>query len=207
MKKKIDGFFITFEGGEAVGKSTLLGRAAAFLRSKGYSVLETREPGGTTLGEEVRNVVLHQKIIITRKAELALYLASRAQHVEEVIIPALKEGKVVLSDRYNDSSLVYQGFARGLGLDEVEKVSLFFTNGLIPNLTFYFDLDPKLGLERTKSKIFDRIEAEKLSFHEKVREGFKLLVHKYPLRFKEVDASLPIDAVFSQIKVVLDGVL
>jgi dTMP kinase len=187
--------FITFEGGEGAGKSTLIEEVFRYLTSRGFDVLKTREPGGTSLGEKIRSLVLESKERVSSLAELALFLGSRAQHVEEVIIPALKEGKIVLCDRFNDSSVAYQGIARNLGKEEVASVCHFFSKGLVPTLTFYLDIDPKIGMQRVqRSRVKDRIEQEDFSFHTLVRNAF-LSIAKESSRIFVVDASLPKDQV------------
>lgn len=185
--------FITFEGGEGAGKTTLIEEIFLYLTSRGYEVLKTREPGGTHLGEKIRSLVLesrHEKI--SPFAELSLFLASRAQHVEQVILPALISGKIVLCDRFNDSSVAYQGIARNLGKNEVSKVCTFFSQGLDPSLTFFLDIDPKIGMARVqKSRIKDRIEQEDFSFHTLVRDAFLTIAKENPQRVFILDASLP----------------
>ncbi len=189
--------FISFEGGEGAGKSTLIAEVFKKLTSDGFPVLQTREPGGTSLGEAVRHILLQSSKAISSYAELALFLASRAQHIEEVINPALKEGKIVLCDRFNDSSIAYQGTARGLGAQKVAEICAFFSQGLEPNLTLYLDIDPQVGLSRVlKSRNKDRIEEETLAFHQKIREGYHLLHRKNPQRFHLLDASKPAEDVF-----------
>ncbi|MFA6118989.1 MAG: dTMP kinase [Parachlamydiales bacterium] len=193
MKK---GFFITFEGGEGSGKTTLLENIRKYLESKNRNFIFTREPGGTVLGEEIRELVLRKrKEKIAAKAELCLFLASRAQHIQEIILPSLKEGKIVLSDRYNDSSIAYQGFARGLGMEEVIQFSFYIIEDAIPDLTIFLDIDPKIGLSRVKGN-YDRIESEKILFHQKIREGFLILADKFPERIKIIDATLSQEEVF-----------
>jgi len=183
------GFFITIEGGEGAGKTTLLEAMKKELLSRKYSLVITREPGGTKLGEEVRNLLLkRRKEKVAFKAELCLFLASRAQHIKDVILPSKKDGKIVLCDRFNDSTLAYQGYARGLGLEDVIEFSSYIVKDALPDLTLYLDLDPKIGLSRVKSK-YDRIEAEKVSFHQKIRKGFFILAEKYPERIKIINAS------------------
>lgn len=193
------GCFITFEGGEGAGKSTLIDKISEYFQSKGYSILKTREPGGTILGEKIRDLLLDKsENKMSPYSELCLFLASRAQHIKEVILPALNSNKIVLCDRFNDSSVVYQGYARGLGMDSVESFCKFISEGLKPDITLYLDVDPSLGLKRVQKepirnsgKGLDRIEAEHLSFHKKIREGFHLLLKKEPDRFFMIDASLP----------------
>ncbi len=193
MKK---GLFITFEGGEGAGKTTLIESIKTYLLKKNLSLVFTREPGGTSFGEEIRKLLLkNRKEKVSSKAELCLFLASRAQHIQDVIMPALSEGKIVLCDRYNDSSIAYQGYARDLGIEEVITFSSYIIEKAIPDLTLYLDIDPLIGLSRVKSK-YDRIESEKISFHQKIREGFLILAKKYPNRIKILDANKSKEEVF-----------
>jgi dTMP kinase len=190
------GLFITFEGGEGAGKSSLIEAIKTQLQKKDLNLIFTREPGGTKFGEEIRDVLLkNRKEKVSPKAELCLFLASRAQHIQDVILPALSEGKIVLCDRYNDSSIAYQGYARGLGVDKVISFSSFIIENALPDLTLYLDIDPLVGLSRVKSK-YDRIESEKISFHHKIREGFLVLAKKYSNRIKILDASKSKEVVF-----------
>lgn len=198
------GCFITFEGGEGAGKTTLIEEIKKNLTARGYPVLSIREPGGTSLSEDIRKILLEKKeknSFFSARAELALFLASRAQHVEEVILPALSQNKVILCDRFNDSTIAYQGFARGLGLDEVEQLCLFMSKNLVPDLTIYLDLDPVEGRRRQNigKKTLDRLDSEDLSFHQKVRQGYLKIAERNPDRFLIVDASQ------SQEKVLLDS--
>ncbi|MEX1013200.1 MAG: dTMP kinase [Waddliaceae bacterium] len=196
--------FITIEGGEGVGKSTLTQKIAEDLKSRGIDVLATREPGGTALGDIIRNILLDPGSLakVGKRAELLLFLAARAQHIEEVILPALRVGKIVLCDRFNDSTVAYQGAARTIGVDDTQEICDLVCDGLVPDLTLYLDLDPEIGLSRTKpSDSFampddvDRIESEKLSFHKKVRQGFHEIARQDLERFRIIDASSPIDIV------------
>ncbi|MBN2478987.1 MAG: dTMP kinase [Parachlamydiales bacterium] len=190
--------FITFEGGEGSGKTTLISSIKDYLEKKNLKICLTREPGGTKLAEDIRIVVLKPRNeLVYPKAELCLYLASRAQHIKQIILPALKENKIVLCDRFNDSSVVYQGHARGLGIDMVLDFSSFILEGLVPNLTFYLDIDPKIGLSRVKRSL-DRIEQEDISFHQKIREGFHILEKKFPQRIKMLNAAKSKEDVFEQ---------
>lgn len=193
------GLFITFEGGEGAGKTTLIEEIVRHLTADGYSVLKTREPGGTRLGEHIRSLLLQHTGPVSPYAELSLFLASRAQHIFEVIGPALEERKIVLCDRFNDSSIAYQGAARGLGMEKVREFCEFISQGLKPNLTIYLDLDPEVGLSRAaKARTQDRIEAETLLFHKKIREAF-IEIHKSDQRrFRLVDATLSPDRVFHE---------
>jgi dTMP kinase len=193
------GLFVAFEGGEGVGKSTQIVRAATWLRARGRSVLETREPGGTPLGQELRRLVLDPDgHLITPRAEALLYAADRAHHVDTVIRPALVEGHDVLTDRYVDSTLAYQGAGRGL--DDARVVTGWATGGLLPHLTVLLDLDPRVGLQRAGARAsLDRLEGASLAFHEAVRDGFLALAAEAPGRYVVLDAALPEDAVAAQV--------
>ncbi len=193
------GILITFEGGEGAGKTTLIEGISSALSSLGLSVLKTREPGGTLLGENIRTLLLQHGGPVSPYAELCLFLASRAQHILEVIGPALEAGKIVLCDRFNDSSIAYQGAGRGLGMERVEEFCEFVSQGLRPHLTLYLDLDPELGLNRAaKAREKDRIEAETLMFHKKIREAFISIHQKDQHRFRLIDATLPPDRVLHE---------
>ena len=200
------GCFITFEGGEGSGKTTLLNQIAHHLRAQGYEVVQTREPGGTSLGETIRQWLLHHSSSckIGYQAELLLFLAARAQHIEEVIRPALEAGKIVLCDRFNDSTLAYQGVARQLDSQEVQELCHFVCGDVDPQLTFFLDVDPELGLirsrhthkaEATKGSL-DRIETEALAFHQQVRQAFQQLTVQYSQRIYRLDANQPQEKVF-----------
>lgn len=196
------GLLITFEGGEGAGKSTLIERLYEALISQQKSVIKTRAPGGTPTGVAIRNLLLNQQeISLGSRTELLLFLADRAQHVEEVIQPALQRGQLVLCDRYNDSSVAYQGIARGLGEERVRNLCHFACQGLEADVTFYLDLDPEVGLKRvTQAKIDkDKIEAEALSFHQKIRQAFHQIAAKEERRMQLIDASLPAEVVFQQV--------
>lgn len=194
------GLFITFEGGEGAGKTTLIEGIFRHLTSLGYSVLKTREPGGTKIGEQVRSLLLdNREEKLSPYAELSLFLASRAQHIAEVIAPALQAEKIVLCDRYNDSSIAYQGIARGLGKKAVANACAFITQNLEPHLTFYLDIDPSLGMTRVqRTRVKDRIEAEGLSFHEKIRNAYLEIQKENPKRIHLLNASLPKERVYNE---------
>lgn len=199
------GLFISFEGVEGSGKTTILQALAEYLqREKRIALITTREPGGTSIAEKIRSIILNpEHTKLDARTEALLYAAARREHLVDTIIPALAAGQFVLCDRYVDSSLAYQGYARGLGLEEVWKMNQFAMDGCLPQLTIYFDLDPALGLERIKrdnSREVNRLDLEALSFHQKVREGYFLLKKRFPDRIVEVDASGSIDEVFSQVK-------
>lgn len=195
--------FITVEGGEGVGKSTLVNNLYSYLTvKKELFVVKTFEPGSTSLGKEIRNLLLHKKeMAISKRAELLLFLADRAHHVEVLIKPALKENLVVLCDRFTDSSIAYQGGARSLG--DIEEVCHFAAAELIPDLTFYLDLDPKIALARIK-RGKDRLEDERVEFHERVREGYQILARKHKHRIHTLDASQSSEKVFEEALKLLD---
>ena len=200
--------FITCEGGEGSGKSTLIQKLNTALEQQGYEVVLTREPGGSPLGNQIRSWLLSHdpNIRIGNKSELLLFLAARAQHLEELVLPALNSGKVVLCDRFQDSTIVYQGIARGLGLDYVQKLCTLACDGIQPGLTLFLDVDPSVGLKRAKrvrktdtaNGETDRIESETLEFHERVRQGFLTLAEKEPDRFYRIDAMQSPEVVFSE---------
>lgn len=196
--------FITFEGGEGAGKTTIIEYIKEFLTKKGYSVLTTREPGGIKIAEQIRSIILNEDHSeMDSKTEALLYAAARRQHLIEKIIPALKDGKVILCDRFIDSSLAYQGFARGLGIDHVYAINQFATDGLLPELTIYFDLDPKVGFDRinkNKQREVNRLDKEKIEFHYLVRKGYHTLLEKYPERIQQINADRPIDDVLKNVK-------
>jgi dTMP kinase len=196
------GKFITFEGGEGCGKSTLISQVAARLRAAGRTVLTQREPGGTELGEEVRHILLrHKKMAgMVSEAELLLFCASRAQLVRQVIQPALAAGQVVLADRFFDSTTVYQGVGRQIGADTVAAINNFAVGASVPDLTILIDLDPRIGLERAKGReLFDRMESLALDFHQRVRQGYLDLARREPKRIKVVDGSQSLAAVGEQV--------
>ena len=195
--------FITLEGPEGSGKSSVMSVIYDRLIKDGYEIVKTREPGGTPIGEQIRNVILDKdNTAMDPRTEALLYAASRRQHLVEKIWPALKEGKIVFCDRYLDSSLSYQGYARGLGIDDILKVNEYATEGTYPDITFLFDIDPELGLERinkNKDREVNRLDVEKLSFHQKVREGYLILSKRFPDRYIVIDASKPLEEVSSNV--------
>jgi len=192
MKK---GFFISFEGPEGAGKTTLAKRLAGWFAEQGVEAVLTREPGGTELGSAVRELLLTRPM--KAKAEFLLYLADRAEHVETVIRPALLSGKVVIADRYADSSYAYQGFGRGLSLSWMKAATEGATGGLVPDLTILLDLDPEEGLRRGGRS--DRLEKESLDFHRRVREGFLALAEAEPERFRVIDAGRDLERVWRSV--------
>jgi len=208
------GKFITFEGPEGSGKTTQIERLANYLRSTGHDVVVTFEPGGTAIGERIREILFDRTLAeMTARAELLLMNAARAQHVEQVIVPALDAGKIVLSDRFAESSLAYQGFGRELGLETVELVCDFATGRVRPDLVLLLDLDVEEGLRRNRrldatgstgrEAKRNRIEVESLEFHRRVRNGFLALARREPKRFAVLDASLPPDKLETEIRKVV----
>jgi len=192
------GLFITFEGADGSGKSTQLKMAAEFFRNKGFEVVSTRDPGGTPLGQKIREILLHHDGKVASYCELFLYLADRAQHIDEKIIPALEEGKVVLCDRYVDSSLAYQGYARGIDTEEILMLNNIVAKSLMPDLTFVFDVSIEVAEQRV-GETKDRLESEAKEFHQKVRFGFLDLAKKFPNRIKVIDANQEIEKVHSDV--------
>ncbi len=185
--------FITLEGPEGSGKTTAVEFAVNKLLEMGYEIVRTREPGGTIISEQIRNVILDKvNTAMDARTEALLYAASRRQHLVEKIWPALKAGKIVICDRYLDSSLAYQGGARELGIEEVLKINLFATENTWPDLTLLFDIDPAIGLSRISSnnqREVNRLDLEKLDFHKKVRKTFLKLAKQYPERYAIIDAN------------------
>ena len=206
--------FITFEGGDGSGKTTQVRAVESYLRDLGRSCVVTREPGGTSLGKLIRKVVLESADNeIAESTELFLYLADRAQHVEEIIAPALSSGKIVLCDRFSDSTLAYQGYGRGMDLNWLRSLNDSATKGVHPHLSFLFDCPVELGLARAALRGAqspldrpqeDRFEREKYEFHEKVRKGFLELAHAEPERFRIIDASRSVREVAKEIRDIID---
>ena len=205
--------FITFEGGDGSGKTTQLKTLESYLIARGKSCLSTREPGGTSLGELIRQVLLEvSKQPITSPTELFLYLADRAQHIHEVIIPALEQGKIVLCDRHTDSTLAYQGYGRGIDLGLLRSLNDIASQGIKPDLTLLFDCPVGIGLFRTarrqshtaSGRNEDRFEREKIEFHERVRAGFLELARAEPNRFRIVDAARSATEVGQEIKNIIE---
>ncbi len=189
------GTLITLEGGEGSGKSTQAEALAALMREQGYTVVLTREPAGTELGDIVKGI-FQRGVAVTAESELFLFGAARAQHVRDVIRPALERGEVVLCDRYTDSTLAYQGYGRGLSLDHLRAVNHIATQGLPPHFTILLDVPPEAGLARKDHEsLGDSIGKEPLEFHERVRAGYLELARREPKRFAVVDASSPSERV------------
>lgn len=186
------GWFITIEGGEGAGKSTLIERLAHILRQEGREVVVTREPGGIPIAEKIREVILDRAhTAMDARTEALLYAAARRQHLAEKVEPALAQGKVVLCDRFVDSSLAYQGYARGLGMDAVWEINRFAVQDTMPDATIYMDVSPETGLARiaqAADREVNRLDLERKSFHEKVREGYLRLTEMFPERIVRIDA-------------------
>jgi dTMP kinase len=194
--------FITFEGPEGAGKTTQIKKLASYLESEQKNVVLTREPGGTGISEAIRGILLDAgNKLMDDRTELLLYAAARAQHVREVIIPALGSDKIVICDRFSDSTLAYQGYGRGLDIDLISKLNAIATDGLKPDLTILLDIDVKVGLQRVENIRlgFDRLEGERLEFHEKVRQGFLTLAEQNPKRIRVISAEQTAEEIFQQI--------
>ncbi|WP_194396036.1 dTMP kinase [Microbacterium atlanticum] len=187
------GLFVTFEGGDGVGKTTQAALLEEWLTQQGRTVVRTREPGGTEVGVLIRDIVLHHRGEVSPRAEALLYAADRAHHIDTLVRPALARGEIVIQDRYLDSSVAYQGAGRVLGSDEVRRLSLWATQGLLPDVTVLLDLDPAAARTRLDAddKPFDRLEAEKEHFHARVRDEFLSLAAAEPVRYLVLDAARP----------------
>jgi dTMP kinase len=196
------GLFITFEGGDGSGKSTQSRILAEWLEARGHTVVMSREPGGTDLGEELREIVLHRRGEIAPRAEALLYAADRAHHIATKVRPALERGDMVVQDRYLDSSVAYQGAGRVLGAGEVRDLSLWATEGLLPDLTVLLDLNEELGQERLADARtrYDRLEAEHNAFHATVRAAYLALAEAEPQRFLVLDARDSVEFIAAAIR-------
>ena len=191
--------FVTIEGPEGSGKSSVTKEVVKLLEKDGEQVVLTREPGGTPIAEQIREVILNKEnTAMDPVTEALLYAAARRQHLKEKVWPLSKEGKIIISDRFLDSSLAYQGGARGLGIDYILEMNQFATEGYYPELTLLFDLDPRIGLARiaaNKGREVNRLDLEKIDFHDSVRKTFLDLAKRFPERFVVLDASKPFDEV------------
>jgi dTMP kinase len=200
-------YFITLEGVEGSGKSTLMNFIRDSIESNGKKVVVTREPGGIDIAEQIRSVILDKKNTkMDGRTEALLYAAARRQHLVEKVIPSLHEGYIVLCDRFLDSSLAYQGYARGLGINEVYSINKFAIKDLLPDLTLYLDLDPQIGLNRiakNKGREINRLDLEEIDFHVKVREGYEEVLKMFPERMVRINANQDIGKVMSDINEVL----
>ncbi|WP_071458788.1 dTMP kinase [Bacillus massilinigeriensis] len=208
MKK---GYFISVEGPEGAGKTTIITMLAERFSEEGKEVVFTREPGGIDISEQIRSVILNKdNTKMDARTEALLYAAARRQHLVEKVIPALSDGKIVLCDRFIDSSLAYQGYARGLGIEEVYSINKFAIEDTMPDLTLYFDLDPAVGLERINKhsgREVNRLDLEHLDFHTRVREGYLLLADRFSSRITVIDALRPIGDVLEDAVKVMEAFL
>jgi len=206
----LNGKFITFEGPEGSGKTSVIKGVVEFLTNEGYRILTTREPGGNKIAESIRNIILdNNNTEMDAHAEALLFAASRSQHFSEVILPALQDNKILLCDRFIDSSLAYQGHARGLGIDKVYEINKFAIGDLLPDLTLFIDVPPKVGLKRvfSNTRKVDRLDLETLEFHEKVYEGYMIIAKKYENRFKIVDGTQPVEKVIKDAIKIIKNIL
>ena len=196
------GLFITFGGGEGSGKTTIAKKVKEILEQEGYKVTLTREPGGVEIAEKIRDIIHDIKYTnMDKKTEALLYAASRRQHLVEKVLPALDQGQIVICDRFVDSSMVYQGIGRGIGVDEVYEMNLFATENILPQRTIFFDVLPEIGLQRVysnKDREINRLDLENIEFHQKVYQGYLSICDKFPERIVKIDASQDIDSVLSQ---------
>lgn len=200
------GIFITFEGTEGSGKTTIINNLIKELKSNNYDAISTREPGGVDISEQIRNVILNvDNTKMDKVTEALLYAASRRQHLVEVLIPGLENGKVVICDRYIDSSLAYQGYARGIGIDKVFAINQFAIDGLFPDLTIYIKVAPEIGLSRIErnERMQDRLDLETIEFHKKVYDGYIEVGKKFSNRFKVVDGERDISLVYKDVKAIV----
>ena len=206
--------FITLEGIEGSGKTTQIDRLVKFLEDRGVECIATRQPGGTLIGENIRSILLDPaNSALEPLAELLLYMADRAQHINALIRPALQAGKTVVCDRYFDATIVYQGFARGLNIELIQQLHKILFDDLKPDVTLLLDLAPRIGLQRAwqqlnngqRSGVESRFEAENVAFHEKVRAGYLELARLEPDRFRIVDAAQPPDEVFTAIRKIVSA--
>ena len=193
------GFLVSLEGPEGAGKTSVLEALIPVLEDRGVEVLTTREPGGVLIGEKIREVILDPSHTeMDPKTELLLYIASRRQHLVKKVLPALAAGKLVIMDRFIDSSVAYQGFGRGLDIDAIDWLNQFATDGLKPDLTLYFDIEVEEGLARiaaNSNREVNRLDMEGLDLHRKVRQGYLSLLEREGNRIEKIDASLPLDQV------------
>lgn len=202
------GLFITIEGGEGAGKTSLIKQLVNTMQSKGRSVVVTREPGGIPIAEKIRTVILDtEHTTMDARTEALLYAASRRQHLVEKVIPALESGQIVICDRFVDSSLAYQGHARGLGIEEVWRINQFAIGDTMPDLTVYMDVSPEVGLARiaqSPEREVNRLDLERQSFHERVREGYHLLMKQFPERIQRVNAEQEPDRVLKSVVAIVE---
>lgn len=205
----MSGLFITFEGGEGSGKTTIIKKLAAYYQDLGFGIRVTREPGGVKIAEQIRNVILDvNNKEMNPKTEAILYAASRVEHLDKVVIPELERGSIILCDRYIDSSLVYQGYARGLGIEKVMQINMFALDYL-PKITFFFDVTPEVALERIKKnhREENRLDLESLEFHRAVYDGYVKLTEMFPERIIRIDGDRDIEDIFRDCVKEIDKIL
>ena len=212
--KRNNGIFITFEGPECAGKTTQIRLLKEFCDKRERETVVTREPGGTQIGEELRQIVKHHigTVPVTDEAEVLLFAASRAQHVAEIIKPALARGAVVICDRFFDSTTAYQGYARGIDMDFIQKLNNFAVSGCIPDMTFLLDLTAEESMKRSRNReetlfVVDRIESEKIDFHRHVRDGFLKIAEKETERIKIINAADTVEHIHNRIVAFLEPVI
>lgn len=206
----MQGIFVTLEGPEGSGKTTTAKRLEIYFKNKGYKVLLTREPGGIEIAESIRNIILDPKNKkMDYRTEALLYAASRRQHLVEKVLPAIKKGYIVICDRFVDSSLVYQGYARGLGIDKIYQLNLFAIEDIMPNKTIFFDIDYQKGLKRIREnkRQQNRLDLETKEFHQRVYEGYLEICKRYPERIVKIDADQPIDDVYKDALAIIENLL
>ena len=202
------GTFITFEGSEGSGKSTQIELVCKYLKQKKKPILFVREPGGVKISEKIRGVLLDVKNTrMSSECETLLYMAARAQLVEEVVVPALKMGKVVLCDRFLDSTIAYQGYGNGVDIKAIKSIGEFATRKIQPEITFFFDIDARKGLSRIKGRTKDRIERRAICYHNRVREGYIKIAHREPGRVKLIDAGRTKEEIFAVVVKHIDRLL
>ncbi len=199
--------FITIEGGDGTGKTTVMNKVVERLEKENFDIARTREPGGTKIGNQIRNVILDKENTgITGMCETMLFAADRAQHIEEVIVPACKEGKIVISDRFFDSNLVYQGIIHGYGIKNVYELNMIATKGIVPDLTLLFDLDPKEAQKRissNKDREVNRLDLKSIEYHQKIREAYLEVAKMFPERIVIIDASRSVQEIADEVYTII----
>lgn len=194
---------ISIEGGEGAGKSSILGKIAEYLEERHLDFMITREPGGVRISEKIRDIILNKEYTeMDARTEALLFAAARRQHLIEKVLPALESGKIVIMDRFVDSSIVYQGFVRNIGMDEVYKLNTFATEGFLPDLTIYLDVDPEVGINRiiqNPDREINKLDLEGMTFHRMVREGYQILMQQHSSRIVRIDANDAFENVLSAV--------
>ena len=199
------GLFITFEGADGCGKTTQINLLKDYLENKNYEIITTLEPGGSDIGKKLRQILLHHDGFVSPRAEMFMYLADRAQHIDTVIKNNVEKNKIVLCDRHIDSTVAYQGYGRGEDIEQINLLNEIATEGYKPDLTFVFDVDSEIAQKRV-GNVKDRLESEGLEFHRKIRQGYLELAKKYP-RIKVINSNKTIEEVFEQVKKIIDEIL